>query len=376
MRGLIKKGIDVYLNYKSFTTNRQLLVIESDDWGSLRTKDKHTRDKLNLIGAKVTNDPYIQLDSIASADDLTVLFQALNSVKDAKGNSACITPNVCTANPDFEAIKSTNFEEFRYKGFTETLDQYSRGENLFDLWKSGEGEMLFMPQLHGREHLHALAWLDELKAGNTDLLKAFDLETWGIPYRALIKQKRKNLQAALDVYGMEGEADYHKQWIEDSANIFKNSFGYASKSFIAPAYHWHENVHHELAQSKIKTLQGIKLQYQPLTRKNKDFIRKPHYLGELDRSSGLVYTVRNAFFEPHLASHKDWVDIALTGVKQAFENKKPAIIGSHRINFIGRLDERHRAKNIAMFRDMLQQLVKNYPNIEFIDSGRLADIIC
>ena len=86
--------------------------------------------------------------------------------------------------------------------------------------------------------------------------------------------------------------------------------------------------------------------------------------------------MRNAFFEPHLASHKDWVDIALTGVKQAFEKKKPAIIGSHRINFIGRLDERHRAKNIAMFRDMLQQLVKNYPNIEFIDSGRLADIIC
>ena len=33
MHGWIKKGIDAYLNYKSFKTNRQLVIIESDDWG-------------------------------------------------------------------------------------------------------------------------------------------------------------------------------------------------------------------------------------------------------------------------------------------------------------------------------------------------------
>ena len=33
MHGWIKKGIDVYLNYKSFKTNRRLVIIESDDWG-------------------------------------------------------------------------------------------------------------------------------------------------------------------------------------------------------------------------------------------------------------------------------------------------------------------------------------------------------
>ena len=112
MHGWIKKGIDVYLNYKSFKTNRRLVIIESDDWGSLRTKDRSTLLRLNEISSAVSDDQFTQLDSIARADDLAALFEVLNSVKDAKGNPACITANVCTANPDFEAIKAANFEEF------------------------------------------------------------------------------------------------------------------------------------------------------------------------------------------------------------------------------------------------------------------------
>jgi hypothetical protein len=375
MHGWIKKGIDAYLNYKSFKTNRQLVIIESDDWGSLRTKDKKTRDKLNLISKAVKNDRYIQLDSIANAEDLAALFEVLNSVKDAKGNPACLTANVCTANPDFEAIKAENFEEFYYKPFTETLNDYSQGENLFGLWQNGEQEKLFMPQLHGREHLHALAWLAELKAGNKELLKAFDLETWGIPYTALLKQRRKNLQAALDVYSLEGEADYHQHWIKDSAHIFNKSFGYMSKSFIAPAYVWHTIVNKHLAEAKVKTLQGIKLQYEPTNKRNLKYRRKPYFTGELDKKTGLNYTTRNAFFEPAAQPNKDWVSITLQGIEKAFMNNQPAIIGSHRINYIGRLDQNHRDKNLAMLREVLQQLIKKYPDVEFIDSGRLADII-
>jgi len=376
MHGWIKKGIDTYLNYRSFKTNRQLVIIESDDWGSLRTKNKKTLDKLNEISKAVKNDRYIQLDSIANAEDLSALFEVLNSVRDSRGNPACITANVCTANPDFEAIKEANFEEFHYKPFTKTLNDYSHGEDLFGLWQNGEQEKLFMPQLHGREHLHALAWLAELKAGNKELLKAFDLETWGIPYTALLKQRRKNLQAALDVYGMEGEADYHKQWIKDSAHIFKESFGYASNSFIAPAYTWNTSVNKHLAEAKVKTLQGVKLQYEPKrARAKNNYNRKLNYIGQTDKKSGLVFSPRNTFFEPSSASHKNWVDITLAGVKLAFEMNKPCIIGSHRINYIGSLNECNRTKNLAMLKIILQKIVLKYPNVEFISSNQLANLI-
>ena len=90
MHYLVRKGIDTYLDYKSFFSNRQLLIIESDDWGSLRTKNKQILDKLNAISPAVKGDRFTQLDSIADADDLSALFEALSSVKDFNGNPACI----------------------------------------------------------------------------------------------------------------------------------------------------------------------------------------------------------------------------------------------------------------------------------------------
>ena len=375
MRGWIKKGIDAYLDFRSYKTDRQLVLIESDDWGSLRTKDIKARNSLNKISNAVEKDAYSQLDSIATAEDLSALFEVLNSVRDSRGNPACITANICTANPDFEAIKEANFEEFHYKPFTETLKEYSQEEDLFGLWQNGVQEKLFIPQLHGREHLHALAWLAELRAGNKELLKAFDLETWGIPYQALVKQNRSNLQAALDVYNVEAEIDYHKKWVLDSAKIFENQFGFKAKSFIPPAYTWHSDIHPNLMLAEIKTLQGIKLQYEPRHHKKTNYNRKPHYIGERDKSSGIIYAPRNSFFEPYLAPHKDWVNATLKEIQIAFDKKKPAIIGSHRINYIGSLNERNRTKNLAMLKIILQKIVLKYPDVEFIDSGRLADII-
>ena len=214
MLKFVKKGVDAYLSFKSFSSNRQLLIIESDDWVSLRTKNKQTLDKLNTISPAVKEDRFIQLDSIASTDDLSALFEVLNSVKDFNGNPACITANICTANPDFEAIRASHFQEFYYKPFTETLEEYSSRDDLLQLWKNGEKQKLFKPQLHGREHVHAPMWLAELRAGNKHLLKAFELESFGIPYKPVLYKKRKNLQAALDRYYIAGEIEFQKHWIK------------------------------------------------------------------------------------------------------------------------------------------------------------------
>jgi hypothetical protein len=68
-----------------------------------------------------------------------------------------------------------------------------------------------MSQLHGREHLHALAWSAKFKARNKKLVRAFDLGTWGITHQDLVRQNRLNLQASLDIYNVEAEIDYHKK---------------------------------------------------------------------------------------------------------------------------------------------------------------------
>ena len=375
MHYLVRKGIDTYLDYKSFSSNRQLLIIESDDWGSLRTKNKKVLEKLNAINPAVKEDRFTQLDSIASKDDLSALFDVLDSVKDFKGNPACITANVCTANPDFNAIKASGFQEFYFKPFTDNLEEYSPNGKLLKLWEKGEKEKMFKPQLHGREHLHAPMWLAELRAGNKELLKAFELESFGIPYKPVLYKKRKNLQAALDKYYINGEIEFQKQWIKDSAQIFKDTFGYYSKSFIAPAYVWSKDLHQDLTNANVKTLQGIKLQYEPKNKLSSDYNRKLHYTGEIDKKSGITYTTRNAFFEPASSPDKNWISITLKGIDDAFKNNKPAIIGSHRINYIGSLNEQNRTNNLNMLQTILNKIVLKYPKVEFISSAELAELI-
>lgn len=376
MRGLIKKAVGKYIDFKSVKTDRHLLVIESDDWGSYRTMNNQIRAKLNAISKRVQEDKFVQLDNIANETDLSEFFETLQSVKDAEGNPACVTANICTANPDFDKIKASGFEEFYYKPFTSALREYSQKTDIFGLWKKGMHQKIFVPQLHGREHLHALAWLAELRVGNKDLLKAFDLQAWGIPYHAILRQKRSNLQAALDVYHMQGEEAYHRKWIIDSAQIFKDHFGCDATSFIAPAYTWHSNAHKHLNQINIKSLQGIKLQYEPNSHQKKTIYNKrPHHIGEVDKNSGLVHLPRNAFFEPASAPQKDWVRITLDGIKDAFHKNQPAIIGSHRINYIGSLNEKNRTHNLAMLKTILQKTIQQYPEVEFVSSKQLADII-
>ena len=65
----------------------------------------------------------------------------------------------------------------------------------------------------------------------------------------------------------------------------------------------------------------------------------------------------------------------LKGIDDAFKNNKPAIVGSHRINFIGSLNEQNRTNNLGMLKNILNKIILKYPNVEFISSAELADII-
>lgn len=108
--------------------------------------------------------------------------------------------------------------------------------------------------------------------------------------------------------------------------------------------------------------------------------RKPHYIGQKDKT-GLIYTTRNAFFEPYSSNYdsthtnQDWVKSTMLEVDKAIQQKKPLIIGSHRTNYIGSLNENNRTDNLAMLKTILQKTLKQYPDIEFISSDQIINKI-
>ncbi|MEL6930877.1 MAG: hypothetical protein AAFO95_19950, partial [Cyanobacteria bacterium J06600_6] len=69
------------------------------------------------------------------------------------------------------------------------------------------------------------------------------------------------------------------------------------------------------------------------------------------------------------------VDSALTKTQAAFAAKKPAILSSHRINFIGELAEKNRTGNLKRFDQLLGRMLQKWPQIEFLTSAELVKAI-
>ena len=88
-----------------------------------------------------------------------------------------------------------------------------------------------------------------------------------------------------------------------------------------------------------------------------------------------VYTVRNVLFEPFENEKLDCVNKAMNGINNAFLWGKPAIVSSHRINYVSQMSIKHRDKNLKMLNQLMQQILKKWPEVEFMSSDELYKII-
>jgi hypothetical protein len=368
LRSILSQNVN---NIRGWKTNRKIIVIESDDWGSIRMPSKEVYNKLENFGIDVNNCSYCKFDALASETDLSLFFEVLKSHKTNNNKWPVVTANVIVANPNFKKIKESNFNEYSFEIFTETLCKNDKDNSSFDLWKKGIADHIFYPQLHGREHLNIKLWMDYLRKGSLETRFSFDLEMFGISTN-ITKEKRKSYMAALNFQKME-ELDNQKEILKEAQNIFKNIFGFASKSFIAPNYVWSSEIEETLKEIGIEYIQSGKHQIIPDGARGKiNYIR--HYVGQRNKHNQ-IYLVRNCSFEPSINNSKTIVEDCLSQIEAAFRWKKPAIISSHRLNYIGSIDEKNRTKNLEHLDELLGKIIKRWPNVEFMTSDELGDLI-
>ncbi|WP_289293272.1 MULTISPECIES: hypothetical protein [Bacteroides] len=360
-----KSHLYTYINERrGYTTNRRIIVIESDDWGSIRMPSLDVFHKMASLGLDVVGRCYNENDSLATKEDLSLLFDVLSHYKDFKGNSPKITANICVANPDFERIRASGFTSYFYEPFTVTLERYPNC--LFDSWKEGITQSLFVPQFHGREHLNIEKWMSELQEGNPELRACFDLQTWGIRYN-----KQKNHVLGEFMVNSEQSIKLQKEILKDGMRLFREIFGYVSKSFIAPCYIWNPELNETLKQIGVDILQGSYSQYLSKESQITDTIH--HYMGQKNEL-GQTYLVRNCLFEP-TQDHRLNKEYCLKGIEKTFKLKKPAIISAHRLNFIGAIHPQNRDNNLRQFAELLQVIMKLWPDVEFMSSDELGTLI-
>lgn len=90
---------------------------------------------------------------------------------------------------------------------------------------------------------------------------------------------------------------------------------------------------------------------------------------------GLCYLTRNVFFEPSYNENNNCVDDTMKEIEIAFRWRKPAIISSHRVNYVGRIDENNRANGLNQLNLLLKAILKKWPDVEFMSTNELGVLI-
>jgi hypothetical protein len=354
------------INIRGYKFKQKFLVFESDDWGAIRIPNMEARDVLWEKGYTKKTDPFARFDTLESADDYTALFDVLSQYKDNQDNKPVLTANFIMNNPNFEAIKQSDFKQYHSESFLESYQRYPNSREAWQVLQQGIHQKLIQPQFHGAEHLNVMRWMDLLQQKNISFKEAFDLQCYAID-DLRNDNRRSNLMAAYDFDSKE-ELIYIQKSINEGLQQFQDIFGFSSQTSIAPCYVWNDDVEKEMKKNNVNCFQGSYQQNIPEI--NKSFQKKYRYTGQQNNWKQ-TYLVRNGLFEPSLNNQIDWIQKCLESIAIAFQWGKPAIIGSHRINFAGRLDVHQRDQNLTALDILLQKILQKWPDVQFVDSAEL-----
>lgn len=353
-----------YINAVGWRTNRKLLLIESDDWGTIRMASRQAYESL-LAETGKEGCFFDKYDAIESGKDLEMLFEVLSSVKDQNGKSVVMSPISVVANPNFEEVEKNGFSQYVYETVLDTYQRFPQTPNSYDVAKEGIRSGVWFPQFHGREHINAQRWLKTLQINDELSKKAFhhhSLHSGCMPSNI-------NFFNAFD-YDSPDLKQQLEDVVKDGLSLFQKVWGYRAMAFCAPC----GVISRETVDVAAKN--GIKLSagqfFSPDSRGSYSKIDKKWGDKGVE---GMRFYRRNCKFEPARDHNIDWVDRCLSEINIAFRWGKPANIDSHRVNFIGSIYEENRDFTLKELRRLLNEIVHRWPEVEFINSEQLYNIM-
>jgi hypothetical protein len=358
---------NIILNLKNIPgkrIKRKLVVIECDDWGGIRMPSRDVYD-LMLRSDIPIPDRWSQIDTLADKQDLEYLFDVLLSVRDKNGHPAVMTPVTNVANPDFARILESGYTQYFYEPFTDTLVKYGRHPDTFITWKKGIELGIFVPESHGREHITVQLWMQKLREGDTRLQFAFN--------HGFVSVHSSSLPSSYQCYRPEfyfnnaDQIDFLKNSITDGVRLFKDIFGYIPHAFVPSNGIFHPSLERTLAETGVRYLHIGHISYVPDANGT---LKPTYYKVGKKTSDGLTYYTRNCAFEPIDPEYKG-INLTMQQIEAAFRWGKPAILSSHRVNFVGVIDKENREKGLRELKILLDTVVKKWPDVEFVSLGEL-----
>lgn len=370
-----KQKIALYIkNLPGCKTKRKIVAIYVDDYGSIRVKDKAAQVRLAEGGITVYSNRYSAFDTLASVEDFQKLFDVLSSVKDSKGHHACFTPFANIANPDFEKIRESNFTQYFREPFTETLKRYGKAyEGTYVLWRQGIAENIFHPEYHGTEHINVLRFMQNLHRGHKTTRLAFENESVTVPL--IPGDEKLNHETAVFYIEKAEENNALKEDIKTGMKMFEELLGYRSRQFTPGAGIYSPALHKTLREEGIDYINVQR--YIPYPLGDGKYVKSFLYNGKRN-VEGQRYVVRNCPFETYFdncSRNNQALAVCLANIEAAFCMHAPAIVSTHRVNFVGGLEASHRDDSLMQLKLLLTEILKRWPDVEFMNGTEMCDAV-
>ncbi|MEJ2636986.1 MAG: hypothetical protein P8184_17075 [Calditrichia bacterium] len=355
---------------RGWRTRHKIVVIESDDWGTIRTSSRRAYDDLLRRGFRMNQSP-LGADSLESSQDLIQLFAVLAEV-DQFGHPACLTANMILTNPDFSRIRENGYGRYYAEPVTDTFQRTPERREVAALWKQGLDQKLFVPQLHGLEHIRWWDWLAALQAGSQEAHLAFEWQMCGLP--GTVSREKRNFYGKYYLKNATGAPSLPEiaVSIRESISLFERIFGFTPDTTIAPGYCWYDEIEKIWKDNGIRYIQSDIRQFMGDEKRT-----ALHFPGEVG-ASGPIYLIRNCQFEPaacRIAGKKSCLERCLRQISLAFSFRKPAVISSHRYNYMGSVFPENREKNLEQLRKLLTAIQSRWPDVVFLNSSGLGHLI-
>jgi len=337
--------------------SRPVVAMLSDDWGA---------DHVGFYGRE-------------SPDDLRRLADVLAAHRDSAGHPTVLSPNMVTMKPDFPTLERNGFSDYA------AVDTYADRPELTAAWKEGVERGVFAPQFHGRDHLNVDMWLDELRAGQADFLRAFrhrkvlfKSPNWAElvaekPCRAMIAREfidcRRNPSVPI---APQVQAERVRQGVE----AFERQFGFRPRCAVASGGAFDSGTEAAWAAAGIEYCHAPGYHRVRMTAEGR-FELRPRYYGEKN-GAGLRILVGNGEYEPGKkesteAGARAASDQTFAVVSRALSRREPVFIATHAQNYYG--DSRKTAANLAGLDALLGRLRESFPDLLFAATCELGDLI-
>ncbi|MEQ8704192.1 MAG: hypothetical protein RIC19_09755 [Phaeodactylibacter sp.] len=321
-----------------------------------------------------TNNRFDAYDTLETRADLEALYEVLSSVKDEESRPAVFTPYALPCNINFEQLQMDGYQGYHYESLQDTYEKLSGQQpeayaGAWPLWQEGIAKGLLRPQFHGREHLNLKVFEEKLQRRDHDIMCALQNHS----YTRIRQQDYPSIGwTAAFSFAQAEELKRFPGILKSGLNAFESVFGYRATAFTPPAQQFHPSLYPVLWENGIQAIDRPLMYKQHL---GNGKYKRVFSRTRCDKTTDKATIVRNVVFEPTEDRGVDWVAFTLKQIEAAFRWRKPAIISSHRVNFCGHIDPENRKQGLEALQALLQQIVKRWPDVEFISVGELVKIM-